>query len=207
VSIAGSNRSAISDESGLAIFQLAPGEYFVDAQLCCRGPRGIDFHVPVSVAAAETVEITLEGCSLCVCAAPDTPVATPWGEVPMYSLATGDLVLSIHHGQITAVPVLETNRVAVNHHRVVRVELANGKVLEMSPGHPTADGRFFGDLRAGDTLGATAILSTGLVPYAASHTYDILPASDSGVYFAGGVPIGSTLHRFGSRAVGSTPLP
>jgi hypothetical protein len=32
-----------------------------------------------------------------------------------------------------------------------------------------------------------------VVPYPHRFTYDILPASDSGTYFAGGVLIGSTL--------------
>jgi len=31
------------------------------------------------------------------------------------------------------------------------------------------------------------------VPYAEAYTYDVLPDSDSGSYFAGGVLIGTTL--------------
>jgi hypothetical protein len=85
--------------------------------------------------------------------------------------------------------------VAVHAHHVVRVSLSNGSVLEISPGHPTADGRTIGDLRAGDRLAGVEILAAEMVPYTYDHTYDILPASDSGVYFAGGIPIGSTLHK------------
>ena len=131
----------------------------------------------------------------CLCASPETPIATPSGEVPIASLGIGDLVYSATDFGIVAVPVLETHRQAVRAHRVVRVELATGAVLEISAGHPTADGRRFADLRVGDLLGDTMIVSVQIVPYAYDYTYDILPASESGVYFAGGVPVGSTLQR------------
>ncbi len=195
VSIAGTTHNATTDEHGQAIFALPAGDYFVDAQVCCSGPSNIDFHVPVTVTRAETTEVTLNGCSICFCASPDTPIATPWGETPLHFLAVGGLVWSIDGQQIAAVPILQTNRVAVENHTVMRIELANGSTLKISPGHPTADGRFIGDLKPGDILGGVAIIGAELVPYGSTHTYDILPASDSGVYFAGGVPIGSTLHR------------
>jgi hypothetical protein len=76
---------------------------------------------------------------------------------------------------------------------VVRIELSNGSALEISAPHPTADGRRFGDLRAGDSLGGVRIERSSVIPYEHEFTYDILPASDSGTYFAGGVLIGSTL--------------
>jgi hypothetical protein len=66
-------------------------------------------------------------------------------------------------------------------------------VLELSPGHPTADGRTFADLRAGTRLDGAAIASVHLVPYRHPYTYDILPMSRSGTYFAAGMLIGTTL--------------
>jgi len=134
-----------------------------------------------------------KGCSGCVCASPDTPIATPGGDRRIEDLAVGDLVYSVDHEAIVAVPILRVNRVAVHDHRVVRVTLADGAVLEISPRHPTADGRTFGDLRAGDTLDRIQILSAQLVPYEHAFTYDILPASATHAYFAGGALIGSTL--------------
>jgi hypothetical protein len=76
---------------------------------------------------------------------------------------------------------------------VVELRLSTGVVLRISPAHPTADGRSFADLRAGDFLDGLRIESAALVPYRQSHTYDILPDSSSGMYFAGGALIGSTL--------------
>jgi hypothetical protein len=130
----------------------------------------------------------------CRCASPDTPIATPTGERPIASLREGDIVYSVEGAAVTAVPILATHQTAVSAgHRVVRVRLAGGATLEVSHGHPTLDGRVFGDLRAGDRLGGEAVVSVEDVPYPHDRTYDILPASDSGGYFAGGALIGSTL--------------
>jgi hypothetical protein len=118
----------------------------------------------------------------------------------------GDRVLSVDHGQAVEVPILEVHRAPVRDHHAIRVELANGSVLEISAPHPTADGRTFGDLHANDVLGGVPIRRVSVVPYGYGFTYDILPASDSGTYFAGGALIGSTLG--GSSLVerlGTTP--
>jgi hypothetical protein len=83
--------------------------------------------------------------------------------------------------------------VAPPDHAIVRIELESGRVLEMSPGHPTVDGARFGDLAPGVELGNAAIASVELVPYEHPFTYDILPDSDTGTYVAAGALVGSTL--------------
>jgi len=135
------------------------------------------------------------GSSRCpICAAPNTPIATPGGERPIASLRAGDLVYSADHDAIVAVPLLRVGRTRVWHHQVMRIELDDGRVLEVSPGHPTADGRTFGELRAGAQLDVQhAIRAVALEPYGYDATYDILPASSTGTYFAAGALIGSTL--------------
>jgi hypothetical protein len=133
------------------------------------------------------------GCLLCVCASPDTPIATPSGERPIAELAAGDLVYSTNGDAVIVVPLLRVNKVAAHDHHVVRVALESGAVLEVSPRHPTADGRTFGDLREGDRLDGARVVRVELVPYAHPFTHDILPASSTGAYFAGGALIGSTL--------------
>ena len=91
-------------------------------------------------------------------------------------------------------------------HRVVEVTLAHGATLRISPRHPTADGRRFADLAAGDLVDGVRVIGVRLVDYDQPFTYDILPDSDSGAYFAGGTLIGSTLSdRFGGFSVGATP--
>jgi hypothetical protein len=131
-----------------------------------------------------------------ICAAPDTPIATPLGDRPIAGLLPGDLVYSVDETGIVVVPILEVGSTAVVNHRVVRVELSSGAVLEISAGHPTADGRTFADLLEGGKLDRDHVVAAAeLVPYAYSHTYDILPKSSTGTYFAGGALIGSTLRK------------
>jgi hypothetical protein len=129
------------------------------------------------------------------CASPSTPIATPTGNVPIADLATGDLVFSVERRAVVAVPILRAKKTPVKRHHVVRVELADGAVLEISPGHPTADGRRFGDLRVGDQLDGHAITSVEMIPYEHAFTYDVLPATEGGMYYAAGALIGSTLTR------------
>jgi hypothetical protein len=148
---------------------------------------------------------TLDGCNqLCTvtgrnitcgtrCAAPDTAIATPSGEQPIATLRPGDLVFSMHRGRLVAVPIVRTTRTPAVRHHVVRVTLETGRVLLISPGHPTAGGGTFGELRVGARLGERRVVAAEIVPYPHPFTYDILPGSDSGTYLAAGALVGSTL--------------
>lgn len=144
-------------------------------------------------------------CQSCcpVCASPDTPVATPLGDRAIASLKQGDIVYSVDNGAIVAVPVLRVGSTQVVSHRVVRVTLDSGAVIELSAGHPTADGRKFGELRPGSRLDDVHFVqSFDVVPYRYGATYDILPASSTGAYFAAGALVGSTLSA-ATRAEGT----
>ena len=131
-------------------------------------------------------------CGL-VCASPDTPIATPDGERAISDIRVGDFVYSVDRDAIRPVIVSSVHRQPAQHHQVVRVTLANGRMLEISAPHPTADGRTFGELRTGGTLDGQPILSAEIVPYRHEFTYDILPASSTRTYFAAGMQIGTTL--------------
>jgi hypothetical protein len=128
-----------------------------------------------------------------VCLSPETPIATPDGERPVASLHVGDIVMSMDHGKLRPTPLVRVSHTpGVNHH-VVAVTLANGRVLHVSEGHPTAEGRLFRDLSPGDLLGDEAVVSVQSIAYDHDATYDIEPASDTATYVAGGALIGSTL--------------
>ena len=73
------------------------------------------------------------GCPMC--AAPDTPIATPTGERPIAELRVGDLVYSVDDGAIVAVPIALVGSVPVSAHHVLRITLDDGAVLSISPGH------------------------------------------------------------------------
>ena len=121
-----------------------------------------------------------------ICLALGTRIASPSGEVAVQDLRVGDVVWTTDaNGARIAAPLAEIGNTAVpSTHRVVRLVLADGRVVFVSPGHPTADGRHVGDLTAGDSLDGARIASVERVAYAGGATYDVLPAGASGAYWA-----------------------
>ena len=57
--------TALTDARGVALFTLPPGNYFVDAALCCRGPGFIEYHIPVTVTSLGTETVELRSCLAC----------------------------------------------------------------------------------------------------------------------------------------------
>ena len=56
---------AMTDDQGVARFDVDPGDYFVDANVCCAGTGLIDYHVPITVAGGETEAVELQACLFC----------------------------------------------------------------------------------------------------------------------------------------------
>jgi Hint domain len=132
-----------------------------------------------------------------ICLARGTLIATPGGQIPAERIRVGTIVWTRDAlGRRTAAPVVEVGSTPVPAtHRVVRLELSDGRVLRVSPGHPLADGRPVGSLRPGDTLDGATVIAAELVSYGGAATFDLRPAGPTGVYWADGVPLGSTLSR------------
>ncbi|HKV89144.1 MAG TPA: hypothetical protein VJT78_14210 [Candidatus Dormibacteraeota bacterium] len=130
-----------------------------------------------------------------ICLADSTLIATPDGPVRVTAIRVGMVVWTQDiSGRQVAAPVVEVGSMAVpSGHLMVHLVLADGRSLLVSPGHPTADGRTAGALRAGDALDGSRIKLWELVPYGAGRTYDLLPAGATGHYWANGILIGSTL--------------
>ena len=76
---------------------------------------------------------------------------------------------------------------------MVHLVLDNGRELFASLGHPTTDGRVFGDVKSGDVIDNSYVKSVELVLYGDGYTYDILPSGDTGFYWANEILVGSTL--------------
>jgi hypothetical protein len=75
---------------------------------------------------------------------------------------------------------------------MIRLLLADGRVVEASAGHPTADGRQVGDLKPGDSLDNSRLVGVERISYV-GDTWDLLPAGPTGAYWANDVLLGSTL--------------
>jgi hypothetical protein len=88
-----------------------------------------------------------------ICLARDTKIATPSGDVAVQDLHVGDMVWTLVDGARVAAPLVAIGSTPVPPtHEVARLMLSDGRSVLVSPGHPTADGRRVGDLRAGDEL-------------------------------------------------------
>jgi hypothetical protein len=103
------------------------------------------------------------------------------------------LVYSIHAGERRAVRVREAKRLPVSNHRVVRMTLEDGRTIAISGEHPLANGSKVADVRAGSLIHGVRVLAVEVVPYGGAATFDILPESDTGTYFAAGMLVGSTM--------------
>jgi hypothetical protein len=130
-----------------------------------------------------------------ICLALGTRIATPDGDVAVQDLRAGDIVWTADAtGARVAARLVTVGSVPVPAtHEVVRLALGDGRIVYVSPGHPTADGRRVGDLVVGDSLDGARIASVARVAYSGGSTYDILPAGTTGAYWANGVLLGSTL--------------
>ena len=54
-----------TDSNGICNFEVEPGNYFVDAEVCCIGPGNIEYHVPVTVSENRTSAVKLFACLAC----------------------------------------------------------------------------------------------------------------------------------------------
>jgi hypothetical protein len=130
-----------------------------------------------------------------ICLAVGSRIATPEGERAVEGLRVGDIVWTTDaNGARVAAPLVAVGSAPVPAtHEVVRLALDDGRVVFVSPGHPTADARQIGDMAAGDALDGARVMSATRVRYAGGATHDILPAGATGAYWADGILLGSTL--------------
>lgn len=130
-----------------------------------------------------------------ICLAEGTRIATPLGDVPVEDLTVGMPIWTVDlQGRRVPGVVMRTSRtLAPPGHRVVRVLLADGRSVVASPGHPTVDGRIIGELRPGDRLDGSKVVSAVHIPYRGAMTFDVLASGPTGAYVADGVLLWSTL--------------
>ncbi|MBI2829695.1 MAG: Hint domain-containing protein [Chloroflexi bacterium] len=131
-----------------------------------------------------------------ICLTEGTLIDTPEGPVPVEELRPGMSVWTLNDsGERVAAEVLKTAVTPVPMaFQVIKISLDDGRSITASAGHPTAEGRVLGDYRVGDKLDGGLIIAVDTVAYAGA-TYDILPAGMTGLYWANGILLRSTLAR------------
>ncbi|TAK05219.1 hypothetical protein EPO33_04570 [Patescibacteria group bacterium] len=135
------------------------------------------------------------GCPTPICLAAATNIATPSGQVNVQKLMVGTKVWSLDaQGKKIVSTIVRVGRTpAPKNHRVVRLMLSDGREVRVSPDHPTANGQPVSKLQVGAFYDGARVTSADLVPYGEAATYDLLPDSASGAYWADGILLGSTL--------------
>jgi hypothetical protein len=130
-----------------------------------------------------------------ICLARGTRIATPFGDIAVEEMQVGDVVWTLDAvGARVALPLIEIGSTPVPAtHGVVQLRLSDGRAVDVSPGHPTADGRKVGDLAPGENYDGAVVASTELTAYTGGATFDVLPAGTTGMYWANGVLLGSTI--------------
>jgi hypothetical protein len=156
-------------------------------------------HVVGTIAADGTISVDRQEpgspprCPICL--ARDTRIATPNGEVVVEALAPGDVVWTLDgQGRRVAAAVIRVGSTRVPaDHEIIRLVLADGRGVLASPGHPLRDGRPVAALRPGESYDGSVVVGSERIPYAGGRTFDLLPASATGVYWANGIELKSTL--------------
>ncbi len=130
-----------------------------------------------------------------ICLAGNTLIDTPHGSIMVSSLRPGTAVWTADkNGNRRESTVDKISHTPVpSEHQMVHLVLDDGRELFASPGHPTADGRIMASLSTGDIIDGVRIRSVQRTPYHESFTYDILPAGETGFYWANNILVGSTL--------------
>lgn len=132
--------------------------------------------------------------NLCKCLSADSLIAARWGQINVKNLKPRMLVWTINkQGKKVLEPIVKLSSVAVKNHQVVHLVLEDGRIADVSASHPTADGRLVGDLKVGNNYDSSVVKFAQLIDYRYDKTYDLLPAGDTGYYWANGVLMGSTL--------------
>lgn len=129
------------------------------------------------------------------CLSFSTKIATPFGNINVREIRVGQLIWTVSAGgEKVMASVEKISKIAVpKTHQVCHLVLEDGRELLVSLLHPTVLDGSLADLKVGQEYDGSVIAKLDLVPYNNGHTYDLLPAGDTGFYWANGILMGSTL--------------
>jgi len=160
-------------------------------------------------------EFVIGPSNSCRCLPKTTRILTSQGEEQIDNIQIGDSVYTLNNidGKIL-VPILQVNKVVVQKNYILtKITLEDGRSIQASPKHPIPikinyarssrnqyEELLFSDIKKGDHIDNSRVVSIEFVNYNGGFTYDILPAGESGYYWAEGILVGSTLfHNYSSE--------
>ena len=187
------------DAAGICVPIPPPPVVSCNAQPDANGacPDGcVNYGVPLGCITQEYADYcNTHSCPICL--SQNSKILTPQGEKNVQDLKTGDKVYSADsNGKKVAVSILKTAKTYVGQdHKILHIVLSDNRSLYVSPGHPTAQGIDVAMLKTGNALDGGKIVSIELLNYKFEYTYDLLPESQTGTYYANGILMGSTLKR------------
>jgi len=140
-------------------------------------------------------ESSINTCPICLSVG--TLIDTPDGPVPVQQFKTGMSIWTVDEfGQRVAGTIIDVSSAQVPAiFQLVRITLEDGRIVTASSGHPTAEGRALGNYQEGDMLDGAAITTVEHIAYYNGLTYDVLPSSSTGLYWANGILLRSTLRQ------------
>jgi hypothetical protein len=179
----------------------ATGTCAADAEHCCN-PDGTIVSATCSPVVRKPSDAIARGkdgrCEPCMlrCLPPTARIRTPEGEVAVGQLKRDALVMTLdERGRAVPARVIRVSSIPVTGiHEIVVVELADGRTLRASPGHPTLT-KTIGDLVLGDVLDGSTVTKLRRERFTGGATWDLLPEGPTGAYWADGVLIESTIHQ------------
>lgn len=138
-----------------------------------------------------------EGINCPKCLSKQTLIDSPKGAKQAAEIKIGDLVWSKNeNGEKISVPVIKiSKRDVTNKASLLKVTLSDSRNIIVSPNHPTADHTLFKNLQIGQALDNAKIVKMEVILYTDQFTYDLLPDSSTGFYWANGILVGSTLKK------------
>ncbi|MFH1382918.1 MAG: Hint domain-containing protein [Chloroflexota bacterium] len=130
-----------------------------------------------------------------ICLAAGTLIDTPDGPVSVEQLRQGMAVWTVDASSERVVAtVIETVMTSVPpSFQLVKIQLSDGRTVTASSGHPTAEGLALGSYQVGKTLDGAQVESVEQIAYDNVATYDLLPSGETGLYWANGILLKSTL--------------
>ena len=177
-------------------FELFGDKFQFQIQTGAEGQEGFIIKGTIDGNGSIDVQERTAGFPMCpICLAFGTLIDTPRGAVSVENLRVGDQVWTMNEaGERVLAVILRAGSVQVPAtHQVIHVVLSDGRELWVSSGHPTSDGRRVAYLKVGDVLDGAYVSTVEQLRYRGTATFDILPSGGTGLYWANGILLGSTL--------------